>query len=101
MVKTIKIVKEDSKWHLEFGGKKYPIKESDSGIMDILKPSDSQTCIITDASNEGALCYFIKESGELKVFTYPDDVLRVRSSVDIKFFSKLSEGVKYYLIPVK
>ena len=52
MVKTIKIVKANSKWHLEFDGKIYPIKESDSGIMDILKPSDNQICIITDTSNE-------------------------------------------------
>lgn len=100
MVKTIKIVKSDSKWHLEFNGKKYPIKETDSKIMQVLKPSDNQTCIITDASSENAVCYFIKEDGVIKVFSYPEDVLYVESSVELQFFNSLKEGVKYYLIPV-
>ena len=101
MAKTIKIVKANSKWHVEFDVKIYPIKESDSGIMDILKPSDNQICIITDTSNEDALCYFLKEDGKLKIYTYPDEVLRIESTVDLGFFKKLTNGVKYYLIPVR
>lgn len=101
MVKTIKIVKSDSKWHLEFEGKTFPIKESDSWIMDLLKPTDNQTCIITDASSEGAVCYFVKRSGVLKVYSFPDEVLRIESDVNIIFFRALQNDVKYYLIPVQ
>ena len=89
MVKTIKIVKSESKWHFEFEGKTFPIKESGSWIMDLLKPADNQTCIITDASSEGAVCYFVKSSGVLKVYSFPDEILRITSDVNIIFFRAL------------
>lgn len=101
MVKTIKIIKSDSKWHLEFNGKKYPISADDYKVIEALKPDDNQICIITDVSNIDAVCYFIKENGRLKVFSYPEEVIYVDTSVNLQFFKNLEEEVKYYLIPIR
>lgn len=102
MLGTIRIVKEkDQSWKLIFNGNDYHIGTGDSGIMSILKPKDNQTCMITDLTSENAVCYFLIEDGHIKVFSLPDNQLRVSSSYYLEFFERLNEGVKYYLILVQ
>lgn len=101
MLRTIRIVKEkDQSWKLIFNNHEYDISSGDSGIMDILKPKDNQVCMITDLTSENAVCYFLIEGRTFKVFSYPDDVLRVTSRHYLEFFRGLEEDTKYYLIPV-
>lgn len=101
MLEAIRIVKEkDQSWKLVFNGRDYHISTSDSGIMDILKPKDNQVCVITNWTSENAVCYFLIEDGHLKVFSLPDNQLRVSSNHYLNFFKGLNEGTKYYLIPV-
>lgn len=98
MLRTIRIVKEkDQSWKLIFNNHEYDISSGDSGI---LKPKDNQVCMLTDLTSENAVCYFLLEGRAFKVFSYPDDVLRVTSTRYLEFFSGLEEDTKYYLIPV-
>ena len=102
MLGTIRIVKEkDQSWKLIFNDHDYHIGTGDSGIMSVLKPKDNQICMITDLTSENAVCYFLIEDGHIKVFSLPDNQLRVSSSHYLEFFKGLNEGVKYYLIPVQ
>ena len=101
MLRTIRIVKEkDQSWKLILDNKEYDISSGDSGIMDILTPKDNQVCMITDLTSENAVCYFIIEGRTLKVFSYPDEVLRVTSNRYLEFFGGFEKDVPYYLIPV-
>ena len=45
--------------------------------------------------------YFVKSSRVLKVYSFPDEILRITSDVNIIFFRALQNDVKYYLIPVQ
>lgn len=101
MLKTIKIIKSGDRWKLQFEGKSLLIGTSDDKIMKVLKPNDNQTCIITDLSSDGAICYFIVKDGFFRVYSYPDEVLYVEITTDLHFFKSLEEGVKYYLVPVE
>ena len=56
--------------------------------------------MITDLTSENAVCYFIIEGRTLKVFSYPDEVLRVTSNRYLEFFGGFEKDVPYYLIPV-
>lgn len=98
MLETIKIVKQDG-WKLISGRKVYDISTADEGIMNILKPSNNQTCIITNLTSDNAICYFVKTDSAIQVYSYPDNMLLVSSDYYLDFFSKLEIGTKYYLIP--
>lgn len=100
MLRAIRIVKEKEQWKLIFDKSAYHIGSQDSKVMNILKPKSDQVCVITDLTSENAVCYFLIEGDNFKVFSYPDDILRVTSQNNLGFFKKLKEGVKYYLIPV-
>lgn len=101
MLGTIRIVKEkDQSWKLIFNNRNYHIDTSDSGIMNILKPQDNQVCVITDLTSENAVCYFLIEDEHIKVFSLPDNQLRISSNHYLEFFKGLNAGTKYYLIPV-
>lgn len=100
MLRAIRIVKEKDQWKLIFDKREYHIGSQDSKVMNILKPKSDQVCVITDLTSENAVCYFLIEEDNFKVFSYPDDILRVTSQNNLGFFKKLKEGVKYYLIPV-
>lgn len=101
MLGTIRIVKEkDQSWKLIFNNHEYHISTGNSGIMNILKPKDNQVCMITDLTSENAVCYFLIEDRHIKVFSLPDNQLRISSTYNLEFFKRLKEGIKYYLIPV-
>ena len=100
MLELIRIVKADG-WKLVFDGRTFDISSEDSKIMDLLKPSNNQTCIITDVTSDNAVCYIVKTESEVRVYSYPDNVLRITSSSNMNFFKKLSVGIPYYLIPIK